>query len=520
MMRPTRPPNGSGPMRAPQGLTRRQLVGRLAAAGFALPLVGALGREAALAQEGRWVQAPALPGAAQPISPQDRVYTADQTSNTVSVIDPSTNTLVGTIPLGSPQTGSLFSAVYYGEIDVHGLGFAPDGSLLNVISITSNAVYLIDPATNLPVGRTYVARSPHEGFISPDGKEVWVAVRGENYVSVLDVARMRAAGAAQIPAPAGMGGVGVGTPAAGEGIELARIPTGNGPGMVIFSPDGTIAYVNHSESAQLVKVDVRTRQVVGRIEGLVSPFSPNLAASPDGSEVWLTHKDVGKVTAVDANAFKVLTVLDTGRTTNHVNFVSKADATYAYVTVGGLDQVKAYRLNGESPELVATIATSGSTPHGIWPSPDNTRVYVGLENGDAVDVIDTDSHDVVTSIPIGQNPMALVYVAGAVRQGTGEANLSQQGLNLRVQTFDLQLEGGGTALVFVRELPLTDQISVVGYDMPPGAPYTLFAGDGAGWVALSDLVVMPSGGAAAVLNTDFFDQFDRFLLLPKGQAPG
>jgi DNA-binding beta-propeller fold protein YncE len=35
-------------------------------------------------------QAPALPGA-QAISPGDRVYTADQSSNTVTVIDPSAN---------------------------------------------------------------------------------------------------------------------------------------------------------------------------------------------------------------------------------------------------------------------------------------------------------------------------------------------------------------------------------------------------------------------------------------------
>jgi YVTN family beta-propeller protein len=289
--------------------------------------------------------------------------------------------------------------------------------------------------------------------------------------------------------------------------------------MVIFSPDGASAYVNHSESTQLVKIDVRGRQVVGRIEGLASPFSPNLAASPDGREVWLTHKDVGKVTAVDAQAFKVLTVFDSGRTTNHVNFVAKADATYAYVTVGGLDQVKVYRLNGKNPELVATFATSGSTPHGIWPSPDNTRVYVGLENGDAVDVIDTAEHAIVASIPIGQNPMALVYVAGAVRQGAGTANLSKQGLHLRIKTFDLPLADGASAKVFVRELTTTDQISVVGYDMPPEATYTLFAGNAGGHVALSDFVVTPNGQAGAALTTDFFDQFDRVSIMPKGQRP-
>src|SRR5215216_1459647 len=35
-----------------------------------------------------------------PVSSRDRVYAADQTSNTVSVIDPSSNTLLGVIRLG------------------------------------------------------------------------------------------------------------------------------------------------------------------------------------------------------------------------------------------------------------------------------------------------------------------------------------------------------------------------------------------------------------------------------------
>ncbi|MDQ3891993.1 MAG: hypothetical protein M3274_03730, partial [Actinomycetota bacterium] len=41
-------------------------------------------------------QAPALPGA-QAISSGDRVYTADQSSNTVTVIDPSANDYKGEV---------------------------------------------------------------------------------------------------------------------------------------------------------------------------------------------------------------------------------------------------------------------------------------------------------------------------------------------------------------------------------------------------------------------------------------
>jgi YVTN family beta-propeller protein len=61
---------------------------------------------------------------------------------------------------------------------------------------------------------------------------------------------------------------------------------------------------------------------------------------------------------------------------------------------------------------VATIKV-GKLPHGIWPSGDGTRVYVGLENGDQLVAIDTLSNSVVASVPIGQAAQAIVYVPGA-----------------------------------------------------------------------------------------------------------
>ena len=135
-------------------------------------------------------QAPALPGA-QTISSSDRVYTADQSSNTVSVIDPSANDnkgeVLGTISLGQPRIDGVLGPVDRDQVNVHGLGFSPDGRFLDVVDVTSNAAQVIDTATNEVLQTTYVGRSPHEAFISPDSKEMWVAVRGQNYVAVVDL---------------------------------------------------------------------------------------------------------------------------------------------------------------------------------------------------------------------------------------------------------------------------------------------------------------------------------------------
>jgi YVTN family beta-propeller protein len=343
-------------------------------------------------------QPPFAAGASDiPVSHQDRVYAAEQYSNTVSVTDPVDNKLLGVIRLGDPSPASL-SPLYAGQLLVHGMGFSPDRKTLAVVSIGSNSVSFIDTQSNAVKGVAYVGRSPHEAFFTPDGSEVWVTVRGENYVDVLDAGTFR---------------------------EKMRITVPNGPGMTIFSPDGKYGYVCSSYTPKTVVVDVASHAIVGRVPQ-ASPFCPNIAATPDGSQVWFTLKDTGRTQVFDGRPpFALLKTIDTGPITNHVNIVHNANGTFAYVTVGGLNEVKVFRTSDFAQ--VATIPV-GNLPHGIWPSGDGTRVYVGLENDDQLVAIDTLSNHVIEATPIGQAPQAVVYVPGAVPQGSGTANLQPLGI--------------------------------------------------------------------------------------------
>src|SRR5580704_12747421 len=116
---------------------------------------------------GNLARAGQIPGAASApdiaVSHHDRVYAAEQFSNTVSVTDPADNTLLGVIRLGDPQPGN-FSPLYRGQLLVHGMGFSPDHKTIAVVSIGSNSVTFIDTATNAVKHTTYVGRSPHEAF--------------------------------------------------------------------------------------------------------------------------------------------------------------------------------------------------------------------------------------------------------------------------------------------------------------------------------------------------------------------
>ena len=382
------------------------------------------------------------------ISSHDRVYTADQTSNTVSVIDPSENKLLGVIRLGDPVPGAL-SPLYKGQLLVHGMGYSPDSKTLAVVSVGSNSVTLIDTATNRVKGVVYVGRAPHEAFFTPNGLELWVTVRGENYVSIIDPGQMK---------------------------ETRRIEVANGPGMTMFGPDGKYAFVCSSFTPELAVIDVASHKVIRRLPQ-VSSFSPLIAVTPENDEVWITLKDVGKVQIYSAKPpFEQKAVLETGPITNHLNFANNRNGKFAYVTIGGTNEVKVFRRD-ETPELVATIPT-GQLPHGIWPSGDGSRVYVALENGEQCAAIDTVANKVIANIPIGQTTQALVYVPNAVRSGSGSENLMP--LGAAANTARLHLEPGGTALpdaqasVAVNSLGLLDLVQIAAKGLSPKESYQVY----------------------------------------------
>ncbi len=403
---------------------------------------------------------PSVPPDSGPVavSSQDRIYTADQSSNTVSVIDPSTDQLIGVIRFGNARPNDL-SPLYDREANVHGMGVSPDNHTLAVVSTLTNSVSFVDLTTNKIKGKVYVGRNPHEGFFTPDGMQFWLAVRGEDYVSVIDVDKMQ---------------------------EIRRIKTAKGPGMIVFRPDGKIAFVNHSFTSELDVVDTKTYEIVKRIP-TVTPFSPNLAATYDGKQVWITHKDEGKVTVINAQTYEAEGVIETGSGTNHVNFAGAGGGTryggsaageFAYVTVGGENAVKVYN---RSRQLVATIPV-GANPHGIWPSGDGSKLYIGLENGDAVDVIDTKTNTKIKQIASGQAPQALIYVVNAVPSGSSantnlEAYTPTMPLNFRLippGTAPVAGVGGG---VTVRTIEGIDELVLSLKKLVPQTTYTLYLSD-------------------------------------------
>jgi YVTN family beta-propeller protein len=374
----------------------------------------------------------------------DRVYTANQVSNSVSVIDPATNTFLGEIKLGKAYPNVL-NPLYTGQTLVHGLRYCPQRKMLAVVSIGSNSVTLISTETNAVLKTIYIGRSPHEPTFTPDGKQVWVSVRGESYLSIIDVDEMK---------------------------EIRQVTVANGPGMVSFSPDGKFAYICSSFTPELDIINTATYAIVKKIP-VVSPFSPNIFTSPDGKWIAMTHKDVGKVTIISAATQSVVKVINTGPITNHVTFCNLGKKQLMLVTVGGENKVRIFDVAAGFKQTDTLMV--GALPHGIWPSGDGKIAYVGMEYGDQVQRIELETMTTSAFIQIGQSPQALVYADNAVSDMKNIAGLEPLSDTSATRVIELNAVDHTRAHghLAVRSIGVTELVEQIFTLLKPGSSYTL-----------------------------------------------
>jgi len=225
-----------------------------------------------------------------------RAYVALTSDNVVDEIDPSTGTVVATIPVGN---GPLSIAIL------------PDGSKAYVSSYNDGAVTVIDLATNSTSTIFLPAPGfPANGFfvaLTPDAGEFWVVdeTRG------IDVYRVS------------------------DNTLITTIPVAAGPVAVAFDPTGTKAYVADYASADATIIDVASHTVTGTFPVPGVPYG--VAFSPDGAKAYVSDNG-GTITPVDtATDTPGPALLTTGSGLESVTF--SPDGTRAYVPGNGAMQV-------------------------------------------------------------------------------------------------------------------------------------------------------------------------------------
>jgi uncharacterized protein (TIGR03118 family) len=255
---------------------------------------------------------------------------ANSESDSVSVIDTATNTVIANIAVGSfPQ----------------GLTINPNGSRAWVSN--NNSISVIDTATNTIIAT--IAGTGTGGFaFTPDGSRAYATNFGANSVSVIDTA---------------------------TNTVIATVTVGAGPGDVAITPNGTRAYVTNLFSSSVSVINTATNTVVATISNVFQPV--NDAITPDGTRVYVTNSSAtfGAVSVIDTATNTVIATVGVGP--DDQGLAITPDGTHAYVACFGSNAV--FVIDTATNTVTTTVGV-GSAPVGvaIGPPPPITQRYAQI----------------------------------------------------------------------------------------------------------------------------------------------
>lgn len=207
------------------------------------------------------------------------LYVTTELDKTVTIIDPRTRKIVGTIPTGQEES--------------HMLALSHDGRRGYTANVGPGTVSVLDMAGRKTLAIIPVSKTVQRISVSADDKLVFTSDQTKPQLAVIDTATNKAK--TWVPLPA----LGYGTAATPDGRWLLvavpstnqvavvnlgsmqvtrRIDVGNSPQEILIRPDGKVAYVSCAASGKVAAIDLTQWTVQNMIDA--GKFADGLAWAP------------------------------------------------------------------------------------------------------------------------------------------------------------------------------------------------------------------------------------------------
>jgi YVTN family beta-propeller protein len=310
-----------------------------------------------------------------PLHAQTVAYVANNSSNSVSVIDTACNTVTATIPVGNHPVG---------------IAFSPDDALAYVTNGRDGTISVIDTATHsvtttialVPSPNPVAPISPAYLAVTPDGKTLYVPTGSDPVPSFQVVSTATNTATAVIP----LGGL---------NVEVLAV-----------TPDGKHVYVvsENNNATFVFVIDTATNTVVAQLTVPGALLGPGVAITPSGSTVYVAPGDKPLVTAINTANNTVMATIPIPTAAFPSGVAITPDGTRAYVAdLGG----EVFVIDTASNTVVATISTPLVQPFALAVTPDGALVYVANPSTNNVSVIATATNTVVATVPVGSAPLGV-----------------------------------------------------------------------------------------------------------------
>jgi YVTN family beta-propeller protein len=330
---------------------------------------------------------PAQTGSSPAVGGRVRVYVTNETSGDLTIIDPGSQTVVGSAALGkrprgirvSPDRKSLYVALSGSPMSGPGV----DRNSLPPADRAADGIGEVDVATGRVKRIIHAGVDPEQLDVSADGSRMYVANEDAAQMSVVDVA---------------------------TGTIVATVKIGEEPEGVSIRPDGKVVYVTCEGDGAVFAVDTATNAVLSRVEVGRRPRA--IGFLPDGSRAFVTLENDGVVAVVDAqrHTFLQTIALDgpgQGPRPRPMGVAVRSDGSMIYVTTGSFGSL--FFLDPSKNAAVASLIV-GQRPWGIALLPDERTAYTANGPSNDVSVVDLSTRQVVKKIKVGERPWGVAIV--------------------------------------------------------------------------------------------------------------
>jgi DNA-binding beta-propeller fold protein YncE len=179
--------------------------------------------------------------------------------------------------------------------------------------------------------------------------------------------------------------------------ERRRVEVGKEPHHLMATPDGKTLIVANAASNDLHFLDPVTGEVRRRLRNIPDPYQ--IGFSPDRK--WFVANalrlDRVDIYAAEGEELRPVKRVPLARTPSHMAF--SADSQFVFVTLQESDEIAAIRLADQAVQWKMKV---GRLPAGIWMTPDDKHLLIGVMGEDYVEVIDWRNRKSVRRIVTGK----------------------------------------------------------------------------------------------------------------------
>jgi YVTN family beta-propeller protein len=306
-----------------------------------------------------------------------RVYVPNGKSNTVSVIDPKTFTVIDTFPVDAEPQHVVPSW------DLKTLWVASDKG--------GQSLTPIDPVTGKP-GAPVKVQDPYNLYFTPDGQYAIVVAEYQKRLDFMDPHTMVREASLRVPC---------------KGINHMD-----------FSADGRYLITACEFSGDMLKIDVAKREVMGKIH--IGGMPQDVKLSPDGSVFYVADMMANGVYLIDGEKLENIGFIPTGKGT-HGLYPSR-DAKNLYISNRGEGSISV--LDFATRKLIAKwLIPGGGSPDMGSVSADGTQLWLSGRYSDEVYVFDTIKGEFLTRIKVGRGPHGLAFFPQPGRYSLGHTGV-------------------------------------------------------------------------------------------------